>query len=176
MRFYFVTYLICLLIVLILFFALTISFKEGYIIVKWLNWKGCHKHNVYGADCNVPCPRNCKNNTCHIHNGTCLECNPGWKGPFCSNSTIKAIFKLWPYDDQKIFFLNLQIIQTKYTWMIIFYVISVLKNVLMGGTDKTAWIHVLATVNIIMCVITWLVSVKEDATLDGQGLFAKKVI
>lgn len=103
MRFYFVTYLICLLIVLRLFFDLTINFKEGYIIVKWLNWKGCHKHNVYGADCNVPCPRNCKNNTCHIHNGTCLECNPGWTGPFCSNSTIKAIFKLWPYDDQKIF-------------------------------------------------------------------------
>lgn len=50
--------------------------------------QGCYKHNVYGADCNVPCPRNCKNNTCHIHNGTCLECNPGWTGPFCSNKCV----------------------------------------------------------------------------------------
>ncbi|XP_052694711.1 tyrosine-protein kinase receptor Tie-1-like [Crassostrea angulata] len=48
--------------------------------------QGCYKHNVYGADCNVPCPR--KNNTCHIHNGTCLECNPGWTGPFCSNKCV----------------------------------------------------------------------------------------
>lgn len=175
MRFYFVTYLICLLIVLRLFFALTINFKEGTIIVKWLNWKGCYKHNVYGADCNVPCPRNCKNNTCHIHNGSCLECNPGWTGPFCSNSTIKAIFKLWPYDDKNIF-LKLVNHSNKVYLDDFFNVISVLKNVLMGGTDKTAWIHVLATVNIIMCVITWLVSVKEDATLDGKGLSAKKVI
>lgn len=51
--------------------------------------------------------------------------------------------------------------------MIIFYVIFVFKNVLMGGMDKIVWIYVLVIVNIIMCVIIWLVSVKEDVMLDG---------
>lgn len=51
--------------------------------------------------------------------------------------------------------------------MIIFYVIFVFKNVLMGSMDKIVWIYVLVIVNIIMCVIIWLVSVKEDVMLDG---------
>lgn len=44
------------------------------------------------------------------------------------------------YDHMMIkrFFLKLANHSAKYTWMIIFYVISVLKNVLMGSTDKTA--------------------------------------
>lgn len=37
----------------------------------------------------------------------------------------------------------------------------------MGGMDKIVWIYVLVIVNIIMCVIIWLVSVKEDVMLDG---------
>lgn len=76
-----------------------INFKEGYIIVKWLNWKGCNRYNVYGVDCNVLSFWNCKNNICYIYNGICLECNFGWIGLFCLNSMIKVIFKLWLYDD-----------------------------------------------------------------------------
>lgn len=37
----------------------------------------------------------------------------------------------------------------------------------MGGMDKIVWIYVLVIVNKIMCVIIWLVSVKEDVMLDG---------
>uniref|UniRef100_K1QFV1 Scavenger receptor class F member 2 n=1 Tax=Magallana gigas TaxID=29159 RepID=K1QFV1_MAGGI len=47
---------------------------------------GCRKHGVYGSNCDIPCPINCKDNTCHIENGSCLQCEPGWFGGYCNRS------------------------------------------------------------------------------------------
>ncbi|XP_078327619.1 receptor-type tyrosine-protein phosphatase alpha-like [Crassostrea virginica] len=46
---------------------------------------GCKKNGVYGNECNISCPDNCTNNNCHIQNGTCFSCAPGWRGPRCSS-------------------------------------------------------------------------------------------
>ncbi|XP_078329598.1 uncharacterized protein LOC111116561 [Crassostrea virginica] len=45
--------------------------------------QGCHTSIVYGDNCDERCPTNCKYNTCHIQNGTCFECKPGWMRRTC---------------------------------------------------------------------------------------------
>ena len=45
---------------------------------------GCFRSGVYGHNCNVPCPVNCKTNTCHIQDGSCFGCKPGWRGATCN--------------------------------------------------------------------------------------------
>lgn len=41
---------------------------------------GCYNNGFYGSNCDIRCPMNCNDNTCHIWNGTCLACEPGWTG------------------------------------------------------------------------------------------------
>lgn len=53
----------------------------------WFNL-GCNKPGVYGSSCNIPCPIDCKNATCHIQNGTCFDCKPGWTGTTCVISKL----------------------------------------------------------------------------------------
>lgn len=48
--------------------------------------KGCNKFGVYGCNCNMTCPTNCKNDICHIQNGNCYTCKPGWTGISCETS------------------------------------------------------------------------------------------
>lgn len=48
--------------------------------------KGCKQKGVYGTACNISCPVACKNKTCHIQHGTCLECEPGLYGNYCKLS------------------------------------------------------------------------------------------
>nr|XP_022311776.1 multiple epidermal growth factor-like domains protein 10 isoform X2 [Crassostrea virginica] len=45
--------------------------------------EGCSKPGVYGMNCDIPCPYNCRYKTCHIKNGTCFGCVAGYKGRFC---------------------------------------------------------------------------------------------
>ncbi|XP_078327600.1 uncharacterized protein LOC144623185 isoform X2 [Crassostrea virginica] len=45
---------------------------------------GCVLPDVYGSHCNKSCPSNCRNHTCHIQNGVCSECEPGWTGTTCN--------------------------------------------------------------------------------------------
>ncbi|XP_078327550.1 uncharacterized protein LOC111113525 [Crassostrea virginica] len=45
---------------------------------------GCETSGVYGSKCDIPCPMNCKNDHCHIQNGTCFGCKPGWTGTYCN--------------------------------------------------------------------------------------------
>ncbi|XP_078327574.1 uncharacterized protein LOC111116514 [Crassostrea virginica] len=47
---------------------------------------GCTRPDVYGINCDIPCPINCKYSTCHILNGTCFGCKPGWTGTNCNTS------------------------------------------------------------------------------------------
>nr|XP_022311454.1 multiple epidermal growth factor-like domains protein 10 isoform X3 [Crassostrea virginica] len=44
---------------------------------------GCNTTGMYGSNCDMPCPVNCKVNACHIQNGNCFECDPGWQGTYC---------------------------------------------------------------------------------------------
>nr|XP_034319983.1 multiple epidermal growth factor-like domains protein 10 [Crassostrea gigas] len=45
---------------------------------------GCNESDVYGSDCDIQCPTHCKGNMCHIQNGTCYGCQPGWMGTTCN--------------------------------------------------------------------------------------------
>lgn len=54
--------------------------------ISYLIDQGCTKPGVYGNSCETPCPIHCKNNDCNIKNGTCYECDPGWKGTTCQIS------------------------------------------------------------------------------------------
>ncbi|XP_056017464.1 protein draper-like [Ostrea edulis] len=39
---------------------------------------GCKESDVYGYNCDLPCPNNCQEMRCDIVNGTCLGCTAGW--------------------------------------------------------------------------------------------------
>ena len=47
---------------------------------------------MYGSNCDMPCPVNCKVNACHIQNGNCFECDPGWQGTYCDKGTCRLYF------------------------------------------------------------------------------------
>lgn len=46
--------------------------------------QGCNEADMYGSNCDILCPTNCKYNTCHIQQGTCFGCQPGWRGLYCN--------------------------------------------------------------------------------------------
>nr|XP_022312350.1 multiple epidermal growth factor-like domains protein 6 isoform X2 [Crassostrea virginica] len=53
---------------------------------------GCLRPDVYGSDCNESCPANCIYNTCHIQNGTCFSCKPGWTGRTCNTGCSDGLY------------------------------------------------------------------------------------
>lgn len=53
------------------------------MIYVYFNHKGCQS-GVYGKYCAISCPSNCKDNVCHIQEGTCFVCKPGWREISCS--------------------------------------------------------------------------------------------
>lgn len=56
-------------------------------------FEGCETF-VYGSSCNISCPTNCKENTCHIQHGTCFACKPGWSEMHCNTSKLDKIIQL----------------------------------------------------------------------------------
>lgn len=52
-------------------------------------YTGCKNASMYGINCNSPCSTNCKYNTCHIENGACFKCKPGWIGIYCNESKMR---------------------------------------------------------------------------------------
>nr|XP_034321740.1 multiple epidermal growth factor-like domains protein 11 [Crassostrea gigas] len=57
--------------------------QNVYIEICEVIIQGCNKFGVYGFNCNMTCPTNCRNDTCHIQNGKCYTCKPGWTGISC---------------------------------------------------------------------------------------------
>lgn len=57
-------------------------------VIYFLIDTGCNNASFYGSKCEYPCPINCKFNKCHIQNGTCFSCRPGWSGIYCNTSKI----------------------------------------------------------------------------------------
>lgn len=49
---------------------------------------GCNKPGVYGINCDISCPINCKGNLCNIENGRCFGCEAGWRNTFCDKGKI----------------------------------------------------------------------------------------
>lgn len=54
-----------------------------YLRVCEVTVRGCEKRGMYGSNCEIPCPSNCRGSSCHIQNGTCIQCKPGWLGMYC---------------------------------------------------------------------------------------------
>lgn len=46
-------------------------------------YTGCPTPGYYGEYCSLPCPHNCQEDYCHIVDGTCLGCVPGYTGSKC---------------------------------------------------------------------------------------------
>lgn len=52
--------------------------------------QGCNESGLYGSNCDTPCPIYCKYNTCHIENGSCFGCQPGWIGTSCNIACMES--------------------------------------------------------------------------------------
>nr|XP_034311830.1 receptor-type tyrosine-protein phosphatase epsilon isoform X2 [Crassostrea gigas] len=52
----------------------------------------CSNLGVYGSNCDIPCPDNCRERRCDIINGTCLECTPGWMGENCTTGCTPGYY------------------------------------------------------------------------------------
>nr|XP_022305526.1 receptor-type tyrosine-protein phosphatase epsilon-like isoform X2 [Crassostrea virginica] len=68
-----------------------VTYPPGYILNTNLYTElcevtvyGCSKPGVYGSNCSIPCPNNCRYRTCHIMDGTCFGCEAGYKGTICA--------------------------------------------------------------------------------------------
>ncbi|XP_056017463.1 multiple epidermal growth factor-like domains protein 11 [Ostrea edulis] len=56
---------------------------------------GCEESDVFGYNCDLPCPINCQESRCDIVNGTCLVgCTAGWVGYFCNKSCPAGYYGL----------------------------------------------------------------------------------
>ena len=66
---------------------------HSYILYVFINITGCPSPGYYGENCFLPCPQNCQDRRCHITEGTCLSCIPGYKGAMCvqGNSFVLLI-------------------------------------------------------------------------------------
>ena len=51
---------------------------------KFITVTGCPSPGFYGEKCSIPCPQNCQEGHCHIVEGTCLGCLPGYRGAICN--------------------------------------------------------------------------------------------
>ncbi|XP_078329582.1 receptor-type tyrosine-protein phosphatase epsilon-like [Crassostrea virginica] len=65
-----------------------VAYPEGYQLTVYTELcevivQGCKTSGFYGIGCKEQCPPNCKDNICHIQNGTCFGCAPGWMGTTC---------------------------------------------------------------------------------------------
>uniref|UniRef100_K1QC37 Scavenger receptor class F member 2 n=1 Tax=Magallana gigas TaxID=29159 RepID=K1QC37_MAGGI len=49
---------------------------------------GCPTPGHYGEDCFLQCPKNCQEGHCHIVDGNCLGCIPGYRGPKCNDGDV----------------------------------------------------------------------------------------
>lgn len=58
-----------------------------YCVISFY-YTGCYNASFYGNNCDIPCPTNCKDNTCHIQSGACSTCKIGWSGIYCKTSEM----------------------------------------------------------------------------------------
>ena len=58
---------------------------------------GCPSPGFYGDNCSIPCPNNCHDSPCHIVEGNCLGCLPGYRGLTCidgNENILKYLYRL----------------------------------------------------------------------------------
>nr|XP_022311643.1 multiple epidermal growth factor-like domains protein 10 [Crassostrea virginica] len=56
--------------------------------------QGCQTSGVYGSSCAERCPTNCRDDVCHIQEGTCFDCAPGWLGTVCNKRCTEGWYGL----------------------------------------------------------------------------------
>ncbi|XP_078329594.1 uncharacterized protein LOC144617738 isoform X1 [Crassostrea virginica] len=66
-----------------------VTYPDGYAYVVFTELcevivQGCQASGVYGDNCTEQCPPNCRDNVCHIQNGTCFGCAQGWMDTTCN--------------------------------------------------------------------------------------------
>lgn len=64
--------------------VLIVNFRYYLLKNFWL-YIGCGYTGFYGTYCNITCPINCRDNTCHSGNGNCDNCKTGRYGSRCDN-------------------------------------------------------------------------------------------
>ncbi|XP_078328344.1 uncharacterized protein LOC111113178 isoform X2 [Crassostrea virginica] len=72
-------------------------YPEGYSHYAFnelceLEVHGCPTSGFYGENCSSPCPKNCQERHCHITEGTCLGCLPGYRSLKCDTSCPRGLF------------------------------------------------------------------------------------
>nr|XP_034321063.1 cell death abnormality protein 1-like [Crassostrea gigas] len=73
------------------------SYPEGYEVYNVFTElcevivQGCKRSDVFGIDCDNPCPANC---ICMIENGSCLKCKTGWSGTFCDIECMESWYNV----------------------------------------------------------------------------------
>nr|XP_022308515.1 multiple epidermal growth factor-like domains protein 10 [Crassostrea virginica] len=66
--------------------------KYAYTYLCEVEVFGCSSPGFYGENCSIPCPRNCQEGHCHIVEGNCLDCLPGYRGVTCNNVCDGGMF------------------------------------------------------------------------------------
>lgn len=57
-----------------------------------LRFAGC-RDGTYGIDCLKNCSSNCLDNLpCNKRSGMCVQCKPGWRNDFCTESKIDKMY------------------------------------------------------------------------------------
>ena len=160
--------------------------------------EGCNISGVYGSSCDIPCPVNCRNNTCHILNGECFGCRSGWTGSACNTSRLMhnlfmncriVIYKCNKTMHIVSFYFEQHVQGVGTVWTVrnsvldfvwtrlpvITWLVSVMPVVGMGCTANIVTRRVLDTVFIMLHVTGKLVCVKEVVLLDGMVLTVIRV-
>ena len=79
---------------------------------------GCPSPGFYGENCSIPCPHNCH---CHIVEGTCLGCLPGYRGVTCNdgNENNNLLYK------KNICYLQISMLKNQFSDLQLFKVHSI---------------------------------------------------
>nr|XP_022311645.1 multiple epidermal growth factor-like domains protein 10 isoform X2 [Crassostrea virginica] len=76
-----------------------VSYPNGYVSPVYtelceVTVNGCQASGVYGVNCRERCPTNCRDPVCHIQEGTCYGCVPGWISTTCNTKCIGGWYGL----------------------------------------------------------------------------------
>lgn len=102
----------------------------NYLSTLFPFFTGCDNSSLYGSNCDKPCPTNCNDGTCHIQNGTCFYCKPGWTGMYCNASKMTNFIWILHFSYFFPFQLNLNTLLQQYLKINILFFFSEKQDVM----------------------------------------------